>query len=293
MSVTLERILVATDFSKAGQRAVVVAAEWARETRSQLRIVHVAPPKRWLGDAWGIKASVADTIEHHAAHALKQVADGADPEHRIELSTVVLSGPAARAIARSARDFGADLVVVGARGERDANGERALGGTSEKLLATADCPLLLVRRPHKDPVAGVVAAVDLSPHSNAVLDWAHFAAAGRHLFAYHVYDVPFSARLEAYGLAPTAIDVYSEQARAQCDAQLAARVAEIARTGVTTRVVERGEPAALLFRYIESIRPSLVVLGKHGRRTHPSTARAVGDVCRLIASATSTDVLIV
>jgi hypothetical protein len=143
-----------------------------------------------------------------------------------------------------------------------------------------------------DPVAGVVAALDLSPHSRAVLGWADFAAADRHLYAYHVYDVPFAARLESYGLSPSAIDLYSAQARAQCDADLAALATSIGRAGIT-RMVERGEPAVLLHRYIESIRPSLVVLGKHicGKRSSPVSA--VGSVCRFITGSVSADVLVV
>lgn len=293
MSITIERVLVATDFSKAGQRAVDVAAEWARATGARLRIVHVTPPKAWLSGAWSLKPSIADAIQHHAAHALKQAAERADPNGVLELSTGVLSGPAARSIVRAAQDFRADLLVVGARGEREQNAEPALGGTSAKLLTTAEMPLLLVRRTRKDPVAGVVAALDLSPHSGAVLEWAHFAAGDRHLYAYHVFDVPFAARLEAYGLAPTAIDVYSEQARLQCDTALATLVTSVARAGITSRAVERGEPIALLRRYVESVRPSLVVLGKHGRRTKPSTARPVGNVCQFIASSVPADVLVV
>jgi nucleotide-binding universal stress UspA family protein len=292
MPIKIERVLAATDFSKAGQRAVDVAAEWARETRSQLRIVHVIPPKGWLRGAWRLTVPIADAIEDHAMNALKQVAETADPKRVVELSTGVLSGPAARSIASAARDYRADLLVVGARGERDATGEQVLGGTSAKLLAAAETPLLLVRRTHRDPVAGVVAALDLSAHSRTVLEWADFAAAARHLYAYHVYDVPFAARLEAYGLSPTAIDVYSEQARSQCDADLAALVASIARAGVTSRAVERGDPASVLRRYVESVRPSLVVLGKHGRSTRSSRARA-GNTCQLIASSVSADVLAV
>jgi nucleotide-binding universal stress UspA family protein len=185
------------------------------------------------------------------------------------------------------------LVVVGARGERDAEGEPVLGGTSAKLLAATETPLLLVRRGRKDPVAGVVAALDLSPHSHAVLAWADLAAAARHLYAYHVFEVPFAARLESYGLSSTAIDVYTEQARSQCDAQLEALVAGIARAGVTSRAVERGEPAALLRRYIESIRPSLVVLGQHGQGARSSRAYGAGGICRLVASSVPADVLVV
>jgi nucleotide-binding universal stress UspA family protein len=289
----VERILVATDFSPAGQRAVEVAAEWARQRRATLRIVHVTPPKGWLRGAWGLKPSIADAIQHHAASALKQAAESVDLARAGEPSTGVLSGPAARSIARAARDYRADLIVVGARGERDADGERVLGGTSAKLLAIADTPLLLVRRSRKDPVAGVVAGLDLSPHSRAVLEWADLAAAERHLYVYHVYDVPFAARLEAYGLSPSAIDVYGAQASSQKDAELAALVASIGRTGVTSRAVERGDPAVLLSRYIESVRPSLVVVGRHARGARSSPRSSVGSVCRFIASAVSADVLVV
>jgi universal stress protein E len=293
MSITIERVFAATDFSPAGQRAVEMAAEWARQTHAQLRIVHVTPPKGWLSGAWGLKPSVADSIKQQATNALKQAAENADPRRAIEISTGVLSGTAARSIVRAARDYRADLLVVGARGERDSNGEQVLGGTSAKLLGIAGAPLLLVRGTRKDPVAGVVAALDLSPRSRAVLEWADLAAADRHLHAYHVYDVPFAARLQAYGLSPSAIDVYSAQAHSQCDADLATLVASIARTGVTSRVVERGEPALLLRRHIESFRPSLVVLGKHVRGTGSSRASSVGNVCRFIASSVSADVLVV
>ncbi len=292
MAITIERILVATDFSPAGQRAVDVAAEWARQAHANLQIIHITPPKSWFSEAWGLKSAVADTIQQHAANALKRAAEHADPRRTLELSTGVLSGWAAQSIVRAARDYRADLIVVGARGERDENGEPALGGTSSKLLTTAETPLLLVRRTRKDPVAGVVTALDLSPHSRTVLEWAELAAADRHLHAYHVFDVPFAERLQSYGLSQSAIDVYSAQARSKCDADLAALVASTGRTGITTRVVERGEPAPLLRRYIESVRPSLVVLGRHasGERSRVGT---VGSVCRFITATVSADVLVV
>jgi nucleotide-binding universal stress UspA family protein len=293
MPIKIERVLVATDFSRAGQRAAEVAAEWARRAGAQLRIVHVVPPKRWLGAAWGVGSSAAAAIESHATNALKEVAQHVDPERRLELATGVLSGKASKSIDSAVRDFGADLLVVGARGERDAEGQRALGGTSAKLLATARVPLLLVRRARNSHVAGVVAAVDLSPRSRVVLEWADFAAANSHLYAYHAYDVPFAARLEAYGLAASAIDVYSAQARTKCEADLAALVASIARSGITTQVIERGDPALLLDRYVASRRPSLAVLGKHVKAARSSPASSVGSVCRYVASSADSDVLVV
>jgi nucleotide-binding universal stress UspA family protein len=293
MAIRVQRVLAATDFSAAGQRAVQVAAEWARHAHAQLRIVHVTPPEVWVSRAWGLETSVAKTIQRHATNALKQVAENVDPARTIELSTGVLSGAAARSIADAVRDYRADLLVIGARGERDADGERALGGTAGKLLSTAETPLLLVRRTREDLVASVVAAVDLSPHSQTVLEWADFAAAGRHLHAYHVYDVPFAARLGAYGLSASAIDAYGELERSQHLADLAAVVASIARSGATSHAVERGDPAVQLRRYVESVRASLVVLGKHAKGVRTSPASSIGNVCRFTASSVSADVLVV
>lgn len=293
MSITIRRVLAATDFSQPSQYAVDVAGQWARHANAQLRIVHVTPPKRWLGGQWGLDSAVGDTIDAHVAHALKEVAKRADPQGTIEISTGVLCGAAARSIARAATDYQADLLVVGARGERDASGKRVLGGTSAKLLASAPVPLLLVRRTRKDPVMGVVAALDLSARSRSVLEWADLAAAERPLYAYHVYDMPFTARFEAYGLAASAIDVYSKQAQAQLEASLAALVASVARPGVTTCMVERGDPGVLVGRYTESVRPSLIVVGKHVKATRSSPASSVGSVCRYVANSAAADVLVV
>ena len=293
MAIQIERVLAATDFSQAGQRAAHVAAEWARRARAQLRIVHVTPPEDWVSRARGLETSVAKAIQRHATNALKQIAESVDPGRTIELSTGVLSGAAARSIAGAVRDYRADLLVIGARGERDADGERTLGGTAAKLLSTAEIPLLLVRRTREDVVGSVVAALDLSPRSQTVLEWANFAAAGRHVHAYHVYDVPFAARLEAYGLSASVIDAYGEQERSQHGADLAAVVASVERSGVTSQVVERGDPAVQLRRYVESVKPSLIVLGQHAKGVRSATASSVGSVCRLAASSVSADVLVV
>jgi nucleotide-binding universal stress UspA family protein len=290
MPITIAHVLVATDFSPAGQRAVEVAAEWAKRARAQLRIVHVVPPKGWLREALHLASSDVDAVAHHAANALRQTAERIDLARSLEISTGVLSGAASRSIVRAARDFRADLIVTGARGERDDGGARVLGGTSSKVLAACEAPLLLVRRTREDPVSSVVAAVDLSPRSHLVLEWADFAAAETPLSVYHAYDVPFTPRLQAYGLSSGAVDAYREQARAERDAELATLVASVARRGAIAKVLERGEPTTLLARYIESSRPSLVVIGKHVRRPR---APSGGALSRFVASSVSADVLVV
>src|SRR5690606_9671557 len=97
---------------------------------------------------------------------------------------------------RSARDFEADLLVAGTRGEHEVSSRHAaLGGSAMKLLAAAPLPLLLVRTGSHDLPGSVLAAVDLSPVSRDV-----FAAAreslrpGGVLTVFHAYEAPFADR---------------------------------------------------------------------------------------------------
>jgi hypothetical protein len=152
---------------------------------------------------------------------------------------------------------------------------------------------LLVRRAVDQPVVNVVAAVDLSPRSKLLLEWADFGAGASPLHAYHAYDVPFTARLETYGLPASAIETYTEQARSQCNTDLAALLASVGRMGPTSHVVQHGDPAIELPRYIESVRASLVVIGRHSAEKGSASVSSVGNVCRFITGYVSADVLVV
>lgn len=287
----IERILVGTDFSAFAARAVNAAAAWARRTRAALRIIHVAPPKRQLAGFWRAGTRTATTAYRRAADTLEQLASAVDPARELEISTELLTGKASREIARAASEFDCDLLVVGAHGEHEPGAyHSSLGHTAAKLLAATREPLLLVRRQPTTEPAVVVAAVDLSSVSDAVMAWAGIAAAGGSVHVVHAYEVPFAARLEAYGLAESAIDVYARDEHERRDQALAALIGRVGPTDVT-RIVERGDAVRLLFSQLRRLDSTLIVIGKHAPRRTPSTT--FGSVCRYVATFSPTDVLVV
>src|SRR5690606_22968236 len=116
-------------------RAASVALSLARRTRAELRIVHVVPPKGRLAALWRTDRATAALAHQGASAALKDLADSLDPSREVLLSTGTVSGRASIEIARAARDFHADLLVIGARGEHEVDpGQLTLGGTALKLL---------------------------------------------------------------------------------------------------------------------------------------------------------------
>jgi len=292
--VIVERILVATDFSAAGDRAVRAAANLARQEKAALRILHVAPSRRLLAGFWRSNDSALRAVHRQAALTLGRLAESIDPSHQLDLSTGVVTGPAARRVIRAAADYRADLLVAGAHGENElSTGQPGLGGTALKLIGTAPCPLLLVRHLPENRAAKVLAAIDLTRDSFQILAWASRSAVGGTLHVMHAYEVPFAARLEAYGIDRGTLNVYTDDEHASRDRQMAALIAETGCGTNVQRIVERGDAAVCLFAQIRKLAPTLVVVGTHAGRKGRRANTRYGSVCRYTAFFSPTDVLIV
>lgn len=289
----MQRILVATDFSSTGDHAIQVALGWARRTGAALRIVHVVPPRKWLLGSLEPDPRAVSGVHRRAAAALKRRVEAIDPSHQLEISTGVISGAASSAIVRSAREFGAELLVVGARGEHDsAMQPPSLGGTSLKLVSRPSMPLLLVRNERAANPACVLAAVDLSPVSKDVLAWSRKSvAAGGRIVVFHAYEIPFANRNAIYGIGGDSAELYSDDEHRKRESELDALIAPLRDEVNVTGQVERGDAIDALFRHIQELDPDLIVLGRHGRRRRDKDWS--GSVSRHTALFAPTNVLIV
>lgn len=291
----LAQLLVATDFSEAGKYAVAEATAWAQRYRSALHIVHVVPPKHWFNGIFGTPDSLHEVACEHAATALKRIADSMDATHIPHISTGVIEGTAARTITRAARDLSADLLVIGARGEHQSDMEQmGLGGTAAKIAHNPVVPVLLVRRAPVATTPVVLAAVDLTPISNLMMQWALRCCQGGELRALHVYEVPFSRRLRTYGVAEATINVYAEEEQARRAAELAELIKWL-RPPSSVRieqVVTRGESSESLFEQIRGFTGTTLVLGKH-RSDFERTGPSYDAVCDYAARFCATNLLIV
>lgn len=125
------RVLLATDGSETSIAAAqaVAARPWPIE--SEFRIVSVAEP-------WAIKPSTSRPQE--AVDGAERVLAGAG----LNASTDVLSGNAKEVILEEARNWGADLIVVGSHGRRGFK-RFLLGSVSETVAMNANCSVVVVR----------------------------------------------------------------------------------------------------------------------------------------------------
>jgi nucleotide-binding universal stress UspA family protein len=136
-----ERILLATDGSDASQAAVDATIAIAKSPTAKVRVAH----------AWNLE------VHHRHGHWDIEVRSEAEKLVDAAVEQVFRAGVVAdreiiradtnhvaAAIAISAKNFGADLVVIGSRGLSDWQ-SLTQHSVSHQLLCAVDCPMLIVR----------------------------------------------------------------------------------------------------------------------------------------------------
>lgn len=141
----IKTVLVATDFSENAHQAVDAAIQVAKTFGARIDLVHafqtpvpiVSPYEVVVPDGFLEQARGA------AAENLKAVAEKIASEG-IEVKTHLTEVPAAPAIARLAEELGADLVVMGTRGNTGLK-HVLLGSVAERTIRLAPCNVLTVK----------------------------------------------------------------------------------------------------------------------------------------------------
>lgn len=147
------RILVAYDDSPQSAAALNLAARLARELTAAVAIVHVVEDP--LAHYGGFAAPVSIVDERFRAlrqadalvlKAADQLATSARAEGLAQVRRFVCEGPVVQTIVEVARDWAADVIVMGTHARRGLS-HLVLGSTAEDVMRHAPCPVMTVSTP--------------------------------------------------------------------------------------------------------------------------------------------------
>lgn len=147
---TEHAIMVGVDESAPSQRALALAAEVAGERGATVHLASVwSHPAATIAAASYVDGAVLMTagegIEEAVTAELRQTADRLRAEHPdLKITTAVLDGDPASALAAEAERVGAALLAIGTRGRGGFRG-MMLGSVSHGVLHAAKCPVAIVR----------------------------------------------------------------------------------------------------------------------------------------------------
>lgn len=140
---SVDQVLVATDGSEMGQRAVGWAASLAARLGAGVVLAHVFEPLAHLG---GDEPVDLAALREQAGVDLVQRWSAPLVTAGLDFDAVVVEGKPADAIAALAAERGADLVVVGARGLSPVR-RLVMGSTSQRLPQVSTVPVVIIPVP--------------------------------------------------------------------------------------------------------------------------------------------------
>jgi nucleotide-binding universal stress UspA family protein len=260
-------ILAAVDFSESSNFAFKAAVGLAKLFSVELHEVHAFEAPLPLFSSYGLSIPPDFISEARDAAARKlekscQTATAAGVSVKSHLGTA----PAAGAIADMARRLGADLIVMGTRGQTGVK-HLLLGSVAEHTVRDAPCSVLTVKGggiAAMKTIEKIVVAVDFSEHADQALDVAvEFAKQlGAELHLVHALDVRI-ALMTPYEVAiPTA---FIEEARNAAASKLKVLVEKVAAEGVRATSQLSGVPAAsAIVDLAEELEADLIVMGTRG-----------------------------
>jgi len=140
------KIMVSLDGSESSMRALdfITSRPWAED--DQFMIVSVVEPDK--GDM-SMAQAMTNPDEVFFANAEKLLANVKDKfdvslnGHAV--STAVLSGPVVESLVDCAKEYSADLIVMGSEGRKGVS-RLLLGSVAEGVLRSAPCSVQIVRR---------------------------------------------------------------------------------------------------------------------------------------------------
>ena len=134
------RVLLATDGSGASIAASEAVAEMSWPENTEVRVVSAVNPMIYSVEELGLTGSTATDHAHRAIGNAVQVLSGAP----VKISAEVIAGRAARQIIARAKQWEADLIVLGTN-ERRGLSRLLFGSTSVAVANRAHCSVRVIR----------------------------------------------------------------------------------------------------------------------------------------------------
>jgi nucleotide-binding universal stress UspA family protein len=144
---SIKKILYATDFSKASERALEEAVRLARQNKTEILVVHVIEPVQYVaGEEFAsgeIYTKLEEISKREAQASLAKVMQKLK-KSKVGAQSLLLRGSAHDQIVKAAKSKKAGMIVIGTHG-RTGLAKFFMGSVAGKVVSSATCPVVTVR----------------------------------------------------------------------------------------------------------------------------------------------------
>jgi nucleotide-binding universal stress UspA family protein len=173
----MKRILIPTDFSENAGDALSYALNIIGKGKAHIHIVNVVVPEYNTGTI-EVPLQEFNSIKYQEAKdALKALEEfghafyGEEGKARIHISTELMVGAVGPSLKEEAKNFKADMIIMGTQGVSHSAVEKMIGTISADTISNAPCPVILVPHGYKfKPIDNIIFATNLN-HSDPYELW--------------------------------------------------------------------------------------------------------------------------
>ena len=147
------KILLAVDGSVHSDAAVEELTKRPWPVQSEIKVITASEVPVPMGmEPWAVLPEYFEVMEKSMRQAAETVTDSAVlrlkkiEDKTLEITSKIVPGPPSQAIVDEAESWGADLIVMGSRGQ-GAWGRLLLGSVSSAVVHHAKCSVEIVRKP--------------------------------------------------------------------------------------------------------------------------------------------------
>ena len=286
-------ILAATDFSGPAHHAMVRAARISKETGAVLTLLHVSEPPsiEVFKQLWSTQPTFSEQEAVGAARTrLDELAASLFEQYQISTRTRVVTGSFLSELAREADSAAADLIICGDSGGNLVQ-HLLVGTTAERIISSARCPVLIVKRAAHDDYRSVLVAVDLSTASQRSVIEARAIAPSAEYVLLHAFDAPFAEKLKNAEVCETLLTHYRATARVEAATSVHALSDQAGLPTERTRFsVLQGDPFRRILEHEQTHLLDLIVVARSGHRLLETLL--VGSVTRHVVGRSRCDVFV-
>ncbi len=298
------KIIAAVDGTPNSEAALDALVGMNLPTDTEIKLVTVVRSDEtplsflWKGSS---KGSLQQEFVEASENALNQmVVELGKLIKGCKISAEVLQGDAKTQITEAAKKWGADLIIMGSRGNRGVD-LIVLGSVSQGVIMQSPCPVIVVKPDDEYDLQkgfkNIIIAVDNSSYSQAALDWLKkFTWSSDTAFKLITVVPPLSDAISDVGDVARTSEL-SRQHEATINSakqELQAVANELAKTitgGNISIEVGEGDPREAVLQMATVWGADLIVMGSHGRTG--LTKLLIGSVSQAVALQSQCSVAII
>lgn len=165
--IKFKKILFPTDLFPSESYALDYAISLALEHEAAIYLLHVIDVASSMSPY--ILTHFPKTPEHHLTKGdrlLKELQEVISPQlkRQVHVEEIVVKSTAYQEILRIAKEKRIDLIVISSRRRVEGNQDH-LESTSERVINSAPCPVLLVRQPNADATVAMTGSLSAEVHT--------------------------------------------------------------------------------------------------------------------------------